>query len=457
MLKVAVIGMGYSGAVVVERLRLSAPDILIDVYDGSISAGAGQAYQRDIFRNLVNRPAELMYLRERGDFQRWLDEYGVRKPGSYQPRSLFGNFIEETLRISIEEHQEINIYNEHVVGLVEHAGEYSVQTNTCLRRGYSVVVLATGNPESVDFYGLRGSSGYLNSPYPTMKLASVRSTNVGVIGNQLSAIDAALGLLGLNSESRVTMLSRKTRIPNYSESYSARPLMVLNEQNIAQKLAGSTTALRAVRDMFDDEFEAQGLNVKFQELMHDYSNVSAAREDIYSLLSSTNLVVPVIWHYLPEREKSIFIRRYQAAWRQLRVPIPRESWEKIHDYMRAGRLACHVGLKEVVVNRSGFIARGRGFELGFSAIINATGAGDPLADPLYQSLTSTGICTRHRHGGVNVRYDDCRVISTQGPSNVFAIGAPTSGVFYSVSNIDVLHMQAGKICSNILASRGRGL
>lgn len=52
--------------------------------------------------------------------------------------------------------------------------------------------------------------------------------------------------------------------------------------------------------------------------------------------------------------------------------------------------------------------------------------------------------------GVNVRYHDCRVISTQGPSNISALGAPTPGVFYSVSNIDVLHMQAENICSNIM-------
>ena len=451
MFKVAVIGMGYSGAIVIDRLRQSSTAVLIDVYDGSASAGAGQAYQRDIFRNLVNRPAELMYLRERGDFQRWLDEYGVRKPGSYQPRPLFGSFVEETLRLSTQEHPAINIYNEQVIGLVAQGGGYSVQTDISVRQGYAAVVLATGNPEPVDFYGLRGNSGYLNSPYPTTKLAGVRSNNIGVIGNQLSAIDACLGLLDLNSENRVTMLSRKSRIPNYSECYSARPLIVLSEKNVADKLAGSSSALKAVRDMFDDEFKAQGINIDLQALMYDYNNVSIAREDIYSLLSSTNLVVPVIWHYLSERERNIFVRRYQAAWRQLRVPIPKESWEKIHDHMHAGRLACHGGLKNIVASKDGFIARGRGFELGFSKVINATGVGDPLADPLYQYLTSAGICTRHRHGGVNVRYDDCRVINARGPSNIFAIGAPTSGVFYSVSNIDALHMQAERICKNILA------
>lgn len=73
-----------------------------------------------------------------------------------------------------------------------------------------------------------------------------------------------------------------------------------------------------------------------------------------------------------------------------------------------------------------------------------------VGGPFYQNLALAGMCTRHRHGGVNVRYHDCRVISTQGPSNISALGAPTPGVFYSVSNIDVLHMQAENICINIM-------
>jgi hypothetical protein len=38
-----------------------------------------------------------------------------------------------------------------------------------------------------------------------------------------------------------------------------------------------------------------------------------------------------------------------------------------------------------------------------------------------------------------------------GPTNIFAIGAPTAGVFYAVSNIDVLQMQAEIIYKNLRA------
>jgi uncharacterized NAD(P)/FAD-binding protein YdhS len=61
---------------------------------------------------------------------------------------------------------------------------------------------------------------------------------------------------------------------------------------------------------------------------------------------------------------------------------------------------------------------------------------------LYKTLRASGMCVQHQYGGIDVCFDDCRVINEKGPTNIFAIGAPTVGVFYAVSNIDVLQMQA---------------
>ncbi|MNP40729.1 hypothetical protein D3C76_1343900 [compost metagenome] len=97
------------------------------------------------------------------------------------------------------------------------------------------------------------------------------------------------------------------------------------------------------------------------------------------------------------------------------------------------------------------MARGRDFNCRFSNVVNATGAGDAMQGALYKNLAASGICIQHQYGGIDVRYDDCRVINHQGPSNIFAIGAPTTGVFYAVSNIDVLQMQAETIYRNLRA------
>ena len=58
--KVAVVGMGYSGAILVERLKHLTPALKVDVYDTTGSTGSGQAYQQDNLSNLVNRPASLL-------------------------------------------------------------------------------------------------------------------------------------------------------------------------------------------------------------------------------------------------------------------------------------------------------------------------------------------------------------------------------------------------------------
>jgi uncharacterized NAD(P)/FAD-binding protein YdhS len=454
MVKVAIVGMGYSGAVVVERLKYFASEISIDIFEVSHSTGSGQAYQRDLFKNLVNRPADLMYLHKQGDFQRWLDEYGVRKYGDYQPRALFGNFIEETLTLSLQKSSAIDSFRDRVVDVIKYHGKYALVTSSGLRKGYDAVVLATGNPEPADVYNLQGCSGYINNPYPTTKLAEVDSRNIAVLGSQLSAIDVTLRLLEKDDESSVTMLTRNSRIPNYSERYSPRPLKILNRSNVLQRLRCTGSALKHVVDMFDEEFEAHNIDVNLRSLMRDHGGVSAAREDIYSVLSSTNLIIPLIWNSLPGREKQIFVRRYRNAWRQLRVPIPAENWEKLQGHLRSGRLACRVGLHKVSAKGGMFLAHGRDFELSFSAVLNATGVGDAASELLYQNLVSAGLCFKHPHGGINVKYEDCRVVGNTGESNLYAIGAPTSGVFYSVSNIDVLQMQAESICRSIRAMMG---
>ena len=449
MHKVAVIGMGYSGAILVERLKSLTPALQVDVYDHAGSTGSGQTYQRDNLSNLVNRPASLMYLREYGDFKEWLRQSPVPSIKTYQPRPVFGNFIEETLKSSLRSHSAIQYHRESVIGITNEQGGYTLKTASGKCIAYNAVVLATGNSEPADLYRLKGIERYINNPFPTTNLVDIRSGSIGVLGNQLSAIDVALTLLDAHPDNHVTMLTRTSKIPNYSEHYHPRPLKVLTESNLKQRLLGTDSVLKTVQAMFDEELGAHCIKVKIEALMRDHTQASVAREAIYSVFSSTNLIVPIIWNHLSERERKIFVRRYRNAWRQLRVPIPKENWSKIHQYIQLGRLACKTGLVDISFDENQFVARGRDFQDAFSDQVNATGAGDVMESSLYKKLTTSGMCIQHQYGGIDVCFDDCRVINKKGPTNIFAIGAPTVGVFYAVSNIDVLQLQAEIIYKNL--------
>lgn len=453
MKKVAIVGLGYSGAVVIERLKQLAPAMEIDVYDAAGSIGAGLAYQADTLGNLVNRPASLMYLRERGDFRKWLQRTAEAGADSYQPRPLFGKFIEESLRSSMREHLAIRYQRANVLDVTVEDGRYVLRTSIGTVPGYDALVLATGNTEPTDLYGLRGQSGYVNNPYPTVCLEGICSDRIGVLGNQLSAIDVALTLLAGNEVNHVTMLTRHSKLPNYSDEYAPCQLKVLNEDTIKRRLRIGGATLKVVETLFNEEFDAQGIDVNLSDLMRDHSRVSASRKEIYSVLAATNLVVPMIWHALPERERQVFVRKLRGPWRQLRVPIPKDNWMKIQHYLRAGRLACRTGVSEVRAGQHDFVALGRNFRHAFSHIINATGSGNAMDSAIYANMSASGLCVRHPYGGIEVRYDDCRVIGAGGPSNIFAIGNPTVGVFYAVSNIDVLQMQAETICRSLVDSR----
>src|SRR5437868_445775 len=138
--KVAIVGVGYSGAIIVERLKHLTPALKIDIYDTIGSAGSGVAYQEDALSNLVNRPANLMYLREHGDFNQWLHECRVTQASAYQPRPVFGKFIEEALKSSLRTYASIQYYREQVIGVAAERRFYSLKTANGERSGYSAVV-----------------------------------------------------------------------------------------------------------------------------------------------------------------------------------------------------------------------------------------------------------------------------------------------------------------------------
>lgn len=450
MEKIAIIGCGYSGTVVLHRLKKLDPDRPVDIFDPAGANGHGLAYQPDISSNLINRPANLMWLDEPGDFARWLRENSFNKK-DYQPRASFGQFLKSQLEKLIINSVNIQVFAQPVLAIADAQPEgYWIATPEGKHGTYTAIILATGNPEPYDAYHLSGKLNYYNSAYPTSRLLQIRSNQIGVIGNQLSAIDTSIALLEQHPDNRVTLLSRRSKLPNHSGNYHPRPLNVINDKHLEESLGSKSLSLATIRQLFDAELFSQGVNVTLMDLMADHSKADIAREKIYSILSATNLWVPRLWNLISEREKNIFSRRYARHWRQLRVPTPTESHDKIHDFIKRGRLKIRPRITDIHSYTPGkFKARGCNYEEIFTHVINATGAGNPINTPLYRSMVKRGLCQPNDYGGIKVRPDDCRVIGTHNTHNIFAIGTPTIGDFFSISNIDILQMQANIISKEL--------
>lgn len=449
MKKIAIIGCGYSGTVMLHRLKKLNPNRRIDVFDPAGAHGHGLAYQPDISSNLINRPANLMWLDEPGDFTRWLRDNSPNK-NEYQPRASFGQFLKNKLERLISNSVNLKIHTQPVLAIEVRPEGYWVTTPKGEHGNYNTIILATGNPEPYDAYQLSGKLNYYNSAYPTSRLLEIRSNRIGVIGNQLSAIDTSIALLEKHPDNRVTLLSRRSKLPNHSGIYHPRQLNVINDTYLAKNFSSKSISLATIRQLFDAELFSQGVNITLTELMADHSKVDIAREEIYSTLSATNLLIPKLWSRLSEREKNIFSRRYARHWRQLRVPIPKDNQDKIDSFIKNGRLEVIPKILEIHSYSPGrFKVRGHNYEGTFTHIINATGAGNPMGTPLFRSMAKRGLCQPNHHGGIKVHPGDCRIIGTHSTHNIFAIGTPTIGDFFSISNIDILQMQA-EIISNAL-------
>ncbi|MEO9244934.1 FAD/NAD(P)-binding protein [Pseudomonas inefficax] len=451
MEKVAIIGCGYSGSIVLHRLKNRNPNISIDLFDPAGMSGHGLAYQPDISSNLINRPSSLMWLNEPGDFSRWLCENHT-EGNTNPPRALFGEFIKLTLERFVAQSTNIQFHAETVTNINKLSPKhYLVTTSKKIHGPYRAVVLATGNPEPRDVYKLSGKTNYYNSAYPTLRLLDIRSRHIGVIGNQLSAIDTTIALLDEYPDNRVTVLSRRSKLPNYSDNYEPCELNVLNKDHLANHFDSTKISLSAIRQLFDAELISQGVDISLMELMTDHTKVDIDRKKIYSILSATNTVVPHLWSRIPDREKRILSKRYAPHWRQFRVPIPKESRHKIDIFMRKGRLRAQSGIVNIQPYGSQkFRVQGDGYEEIFTHIINATGIGDSIDTPLYRNMVKHGLCRPNEHGGIRVCIDDCRIIGTDSCHDLFAIGTPTIGDFFATSNIDVLQMQAEIITKKII-------
>lgn len=237
-MKIAVIGGGAGCVAFLHHFVdligcLEAKFIKIKVYERRERVGPGLAYQEDCDSVLLNRGA--LTMSASGDdlstFSAWIRWKMINNPDMrrlvarglssvYADRPLFGSFLQEFLSethvYSSKKGIDIEFVNESVVSINKgvSADCVFVATDNRVDR-FDYVVMAVGNLEPSDIYGLEKSECYVNNPYPLSGRLDLWNSagNICIIGSGLTAVDVAVSLKKFGYRGRIDMLSRCGLLP----------------------------------------------------------------------------------------------------------------------------------------------------------------------------------------------------------------------------------------------------
>lgn len=483
---IAVVGAGSAGTTLLKRLVRKLPAagqtwFHIDVFDSRRQPGPGVAYSEGADSLLLNRTAERMYAYYDKDFYYWL----VQKHGAifdaealakqYLPRRYFGEYLREVFDRSVKEAGLRNItvefHREEITDVLHSDKKFKLRLHDQRDRYYDFLFVTTGNDINIDCYNLKEAPGFFHSPFPLSQFQSLikrKDVDIGVIGTRLCAVDVANYLVQCNGSLKVDLLSRSGKLPRTARPMDPHRLTVLTEQAIMRRVHANEgwITLAQAKELLAEEVRAHcSAPAWVEQLFIDPDSLQTDCENhwkLYNILAATNYVSSLVWRYLPDREKSIFLKRYSSKWLHFRIGIPWESYQAIKTRMDRGEIGVNGGVANVK-------ALSRGFEVHFSngsvkrydTIINATGIKrniDDRSSLFSRALLLKRLFQANPFGGIKVCPDTCSA-RVRGVDNrrLKVIGQLTCGDFYMVNNADILSKQVqlavDDMCEQLLRTK----
>jgi len=312
--KVFIIGGGLSGvlvAVYLAGLKNGTEIVLVEKIPEKL--GRGVAYQQDFINQPLNVVAGSMSLYEDApdDFVNWLKGNAFRysnliaeiSPRSFVPRKIFGDYVTEKLKEAHSSYTgKFQIIIDEAICISKKTGGHSVLMASGIEHYADHVVLALGNFPPGDIAAVtdeikHGDSYFSNSWTDKIYKDLSGNEEILLIGSGLTAIDVVLGLHIRNFKGKVTMVSRRGRLP-LSHFFSDRKFL----WNLPYRLC-PLELLKLVRQ-----------TIKSNPEIHWSLIVDALR-----------VYVPEIWTYWDLSEKKLFLKRLRPFWEISRHRIPEES------------------------------------------------------------------------------------------------------------------------------------
>jgi uncharacterized NAD(P)/FAD-binding protein YdhS len=444
--RVAIVGAGFSGAVLAAQLMRrgrDAPDVTLIGRDKRF--GPGLAYGTKDPAHVLNvRASNLSAFADRPDhFVRWLGGHGrSHNETRFVPRALYGRYVESVLRKAHGGLFGAKITRVH--GDVTACRSSDSGWTLTLADGKEVaadaVVLALGNSMPAQPAVFAENNVPLIAPWDAEALRQIPKGDVLLLGTGLTSVDVALTLARMRRKGTIYALSRRGQLPR-SHLHKAAPAPA-GALDFPLPLSEALHALRA---------EVKAMAARGEPWQYAIDRLRAR--------------TPELWRRLPLDAQLRFLRHLRPWWDAHRHRAAPEVADRLAVLQRENRLRLLSG--EIVAaepiehgfqvqhRQRGSMARHR---LEVVAIVNCTGAAsDPWlsAEPLVRQMLDHGLVRAPANGlGIDVDVDG-RVLNASGAAQteLYALGPITQGAFWESTAVPEIRVRASALAMMLAPER----
>lgn len=443
---IAIIGGGCSGVLLcIHLLRNSQVPMSIAVIDRSPHPGRGIAYGTRCDDHLLNvRVSGMSALPDnRLHFWNWLVESGLDfAPDSFVPRRFYGDYLESTLDRAVIgcPHCQLSYLTDEAIFLDRVEDGFRVVLSSGSLLTAAQIVLATGNARPSDPLLGKCAASHLYAEYAWTDNALQNVPSDGevlIIGSGLTAIDQILALKARGFLGRISMISRRGKLP---------------------ATHGSSAAWAAQWG----EPLPDTVSSALQRIRREIRAASRYNVDWRSVIDSLRPWTSAIWQRWSSKEKRRFLRHARPFWEAARHRLPPSTTQTISDLTSSGALRIIAGrITEVAEEypkvRVSILLRGRDEKVSLSAdrIINCTGPGTShrLHEPLIEKLSKSGL-VQYDDLGVGIRTNGCgRVVRVSGvpAKDLFALGPMRKATLWETTAVPEIRDQASKLAQLLIS------
>ncbi|MFV5910464.1 FAD/NAD(P)-binding protein [Staphylococcus arlettae] len=486
-MRVAIIGAGTAGVSVLREMVKyeKFKDWYVDVYDTPKNMGKGVPFQNDSDQLLINLPAKEMSINieNQREFFDWYQQQNVFKFDNpeYLPRFIFGHYMKSYLNYYLNQFDNINKISEKVeeVFINSDIGNTQVSYSVCTSmdmtscRTYDCVFLTIGTLSYHDPYNLKGTSGYIQTPYPTYNtLDEVKDTdNIAVIGTGLASLDVIRYVAEHHPNLPLTVTSRSAKLPRVRGNMPELQFQYITPENfntIKKRHFGNMPLTEAIA-LFKQECAHFGISLTELLSKENRTHVEQLQFDLthaeelgtlQSLLEGIKENMNWIWNSFNRQDQEQFLNHYQHILKENSNPMPPRTAELLIAEIENHNIVIKANLQNITYDGQHFcISYGEdknNCEY-YDVIINATGSKSHLSeldgdDQLVLNLENRQVIQAHPLGGIQIVPETNQVISPRYGTlhHMFALGQLTNGINQSRNGVNMIVKQAVDVVKLLL-------